>query len=134
MPFFHHFLTHHDWSHRSVLISIGGHDYIQTLDNPLKGLVEVLLLKLKLKKGSVHLVQEGHGLDALSDGLTKNSLCLNTNTWSFLGGGGRREIFIIFVDCKMLSQYNMKLYTHTHTEREREKKREREREVSQCPC
>ena len=46
----------------------------------LEGLVEFFLLKLQLKKSTVHLVHEQHRLDALSNGLAKDSLSLHTHT------------------------------------------------------
>ncbi len=46
----------------------------------LEGLVEILLLELELKKGTVKLVHEENGLDALRDGLAKHGLSLHAHT------------------------------------------------------
>jgi hypothetical protein len=46
----------------------------------LEGLVKILLLKLELEQGTIHLVHQDNGLDTLSNGLTQNGLGLDTDT------------------------------------------------------
>ena len=72
--------SHHDVAHGPFIISVGGHDDVETLHDALEGLVEVLLLQLQLQESAVHLVQKGHRLDALSNGLPQHCLCLHTHT------------------------------------------------------
>ena len=70
----------HDWSHWSVVVSVGGDDDVDVLNNTLEGLEELLSSELKLKKSTVHLVHEKNWLDTLSDGLTKHSFGLDTHS------------------------------------------------------
>ena len=74
-------------SHGTVLVIVGGHDDIETLHDPLEGLIEVLLLQLELQQSSVHLVEEGNWLDPLCYGLSENCLGLHAHTCR----GGERE-------------------------------------------
>ena len=62
-----------DVSHGSVVVGVGGHDDVDVLDDPLEGLLQLLL-------GPVHLVYEEDGLYPLGDGLTKDSFVLHTDT------------------------------------------------------
>merc|ERR1719429_566336 len=71
---------HSDHSHGTVIISVGGDNHVDVLHDPLEGLEEFLLLQLQLQQSSVHLVHEEDGSDPLSDGLSEDSLGLDTDT------------------------------------------------------
>lgn len=55
-------------------------DDVDGLDGTGEGLVEVLLLDLEFEEGTVDLVDDNNGLDALTKSLTKDSLGLDTDT------------------------------------------------------
>lgn len=61
-------------------VVVGGDDDVDGLNGTGEGLVEVLLGDLKLEHGAVDLVDDQDGLDTLSEGLTKDSLGLDTDT------------------------------------------------------
>ena len=69
-----------DHSHRAVVISIGGDNDIDILDNPLESLEELFLAELQLKQSAVHLVHEKNWPDPLGNGLPQHSLSLDTDT------------------------------------------------------
>ena len=71
---------HTDNSHRSIVVTVGGNNDVDVLNNPLEGLVEFLLSKLKLEKSSVHFVHEKNGTNPLSNSLSEYSLGLDTHT------------------------------------------------------
>merc|ERR1719370_2139624 len=68
--------VHSDNSHRTVVVSVGGNDDVDVLDNPLESLEELLLAKLQLEQSAVHLVHEEDRPDPLSDSLPEHSLGL----------------------------------------------------------
>ena len=72
---------HTDDTHGSVVVAVGGDNDVHVLDDPLEGLVELLLAELQLQQGAVHLVHEQDGTDPLGDGLTQDSLGLDTHTY-----------------------------------------------------
>ena len=45
-------------THGTVVISIGGDNNVNVLDNSLESLVQFLLVQLQLKQSTVHLVHE----------------------------------------------------------------------------
>lgn len=62
------------------LVEVGGDDDVDGLDGTREGLVQVLLGDLELEQSTVDLVDDQDGLDTLSQGLTKDSLGLDTDT------------------------------------------------------
>merc|ERR1719454_619476 len=68
-----------DNSHRTVVVSIGGNDDVDILNDPLESLEELLLAKLQLKQSTVHLVHEENRPDPLGDGLPQHCLSLDTD-------------------------------------------------------
>merc|ERR1719334_363629 len=69
-----------DNTHGTVIISIGGNNDVDVLNNSLESLEEFFLLKLQLKESSVHLVHEEDWPDPLGDGLPEDGLGLDTDT------------------------------------------------------
>eukprot|EP00043_Microstomoeca_roanoka_P011771 m.111338 g.111338 ORF g.111338 m.111338 type:complete len:377 (-) comp15293_c0_seq1:145-1275(-) len=69
-----------DGTHGTIIITVGGDNDVDALNDTLEGLVEIFLLELELEKSAVHLVHEKNGLDALSNGLTEHSLGLHAHT------------------------------------------------------
>ena len=62
------------------LVEVSGDDDVNGLDGTGERLVEVLLGDLQLKQSTVDLVDDQDGLDTLSQGLTQDSLSLDTDT------------------------------------------------------
>jgi hypothetical protein len=63
------------------LVEVGGDDDIDGLNDTGKVLEEILLGQLKLKKRTVDLVDDDNRLNTLTEGLTKDSLGLHTDTF-----------------------------------------------------
>merc|ERR1740128_1106050 len=72
--------VHTDDTHGSIVVSVGGNNNVDVLNDPLEGLVEILLLQLQLKESSVHLVHEEDGADTLGNSLSQYSLGLHAHT------------------------------------------------------
>ena len=70
-----------DNAHGTFIISIGGDDDIDVLDNLLEGQEQFFLFKLEFQEGTVHFVHEKDRLDTFSNGLPKYSLSLHADTW-----------------------------------------------------
>ena len=68
----------HD-AHGAVVVTVGGDDDVDVLDDALEGLVELLLAELELEESTVHLVHEEDGADALGDGLAQHRLRLHAH-------------------------------------------------------
>lgn len=64
-----------------LILSVGGDDDVDCLNDTLESLVQIFWLKLQLQQGTVHLVHHQDWLDALANGLTEHSLGLHTHTW-----------------------------------------------------
>jgi hypothetical protein len=62
------------------LVEVGGDDDVDGLNGTGEGLVQILLGNLELKQGTVDLVDAKNGLDTLGQGLTQDSLGLDTDT------------------------------------------------------
>ena len=62
------------------LVEVGGDDDVDGLDGTSEGLVRILLGDLELEQSTVDLVDDQDGLDTLGQGLTKDSLGLDTDT------------------------------------------------------
>lgn len=62
------------------LVEVGGDDDVHGLDGSGEGLVQVLLLDLKLEESAVNLVDDNNGLDTLTESLSEHSLGLDTHT------------------------------------------------------
>ena len=62
-------------------IVICGDDDIDGFDCALEGLVEGLLVDLEFEEGTIDLVDDNDRLDALGESLTKDSFCLDANTF-----------------------------------------------------
>jgi hypothetical protein len=62
------------------LVVVGGNDDVDGLDDTGEVLVQVLLGELELEKGTVDLVDDDDGLDALTKSLTQDSLGLDAHT------------------------------------------------------
>lgn len=62
------------------LVEVGGDDDVDGLDGTREGLVQVLLGDLEFEQSTVDLVDDQDGLDTLGQGLTKDSLGLDTDT------------------------------------------------------
>jgi hypothetical protein len=62
------------------LVEVGGDDDVDGLNGTGEGLVQILLGDLKLEKSTVNLVDTQNGLDTLGQGLTQDSLGLDTDT------------------------------------------------------
>eukprot|EP00123_Amoebidium_parasiticum_P010055 comp19862_c0_seq1/m.23991 comp19862_c0_seq1/g.23991 ORF comp19862_c0_seq1/g.23991 comp19862_c0_seq1/m.23991 type:complete len:424 (+) comp19862_c0_seq1:1202-2473(+) len=71
---------HLDVAHGAALLTVGGNDDVDVLNDALEGLVHVLLLELKLEKSTIHLVHHQNGANALGNGLAKHSLGLHAHT------------------------------------------------------
>lgn len=63
-----------------TLVEVGGDDDVDGLNGTGEGLVQVLLGALKLEQSTVDLVNTQDGLDTLGQGLTQDSLGLDTDT------------------------------------------------------
>jgi hypothetical protein len=86
------------------LVEVGGDDDVDGLDGTGEGLVQILLGALQLEKSTINLVDAQNGLDTLGQGLTQDSLGLDTDTGDTVdndqgtvsdtesGGNLRREI------------------------------------------
>ena len=70
-----------DDTHGTVVISIGGNDDVDVLNDTLESKEEIFLLQLEFQQSTVHLVHEKNGLDTFGDGLTQDSLGLHTDTY-----------------------------------------------------
>ena len=64
-----------------IIALVGRDDDVGVLNNTLEVLVHSLAIDLEFKDTAINLVDEEHGLDLLTEGLTKNSLSLNTNSF-----------------------------------------------------
>ena len=62
-------------------VGVGGDNDVDGLDGSAEGLVEVLLGDLQFEQSSVDLVDTQDGLDSLGQGLSQDSLGLDTNTF-----------------------------------------------------
>lgn len=62
------------------LVKVGRNDDVDGLDGSGEGLVQILLGDLKLEKSTIDLVDDDDGLDALTKGLSEDSLGLDTDT------------------------------------------------------
>jgi hypothetical protein len=62
------------------LVEVGGDNDVDGLDGTGEGLVQILLGDLELEKSTVNLVDAQNGLDTLGQGLTQDSLGLDTDT------------------------------------------------------
>jgi hypothetical protein len=62
------------------LVKVGRDDDVDGLDSSGEGLVKILLGDLKLEKSTIDLVDDDDGLDALTKGLSQDSLGLDTDT------------------------------------------------------
>ncbi|KAI6748621.1 hypothetical protein HG530_015394 [Fusarium avenaceum] len=62
------------------LVKVGRDDNVNGLNGSGEGLVQILLGDLKLEKSTVDLVDDDDGLDALTKGLSQDSLGLDTDT------------------------------------------------------
>jgi hypothetical protein len=62
------------------LVEVGGDDDVNGLDGTGEGLVKILLGDLELEKSAIDLVDTQDGLDTLGQGLTQDSLGLDTDT------------------------------------------------------
>ena len=69
-----------DDTHGTVVISIGGNDDVDVLNDTLESKEKIFLLQLKFQQSTVHLVHEKNGLDTFGGGLTQDSLGLHTDT------------------------------------------------------
>lgn len=86
------------------LVEVGGDNDVDGLNGTGERLVQVLLGNLELQQGTIDLVDDADGLDALGEGLTKDGLGLDTDTGDTVdddkstigdtesGGDLRREI------------------------------------------
>lgn len=62
------------------LVEVGGDDDVDRLNGTGEGLVQILLGDLQLEQSTVDLVDDQDGLDTLGQGLTQDSLGLDTDT------------------------------------------------------
>ena len=62
------------------LVEVGGDDDVDGLDCSGEGLVQVLLLDLKLEQSTVDLVDDNNGLNTLTKSLSEHSLGLDAHT------------------------------------------------------
>merc|ERR1712119_47538 len=69
-----------DNTHGAIVVTVGCNNDIHVLDDPLEGLVQLLLFQLQLQESAVHLVHEEDWADTFSDSLPQDSLGLHTNT------------------------------------------------------
>lgn len=69
-----------DFTHRSLVISVGSDDDVNVFHDTLESLVQSFLIKLELEKSAIHLVHEQNGLDAFTNGLSQDSLSLHADT------------------------------------------------------
>ena len=85
-------------THWTAVVTVRGDDDIDILDDTLKRLVEILLLKLQFEQSTIHFVHEQDRLDTLGNSLTEYGFSLHADTCDetsraqrALGNGVTRE-------------------------------------------